>query len=154
MRRKDREMDREFGLNLIDRCQYAVLATVNPDGTPYCIPVSAVRKDNAIYFHCAKEGQKTDNMRANSSVCLSFIGDVKAMPERFTTSFESAVVKGTAKEITDKNEKIEALRLICLKYAADYMDNFESAIKRSLAVTAIWKIDINELTSKKRPYEN
>lgn len=50
MRRKDREMDREFGLKVIDKATYGVLAMVD-EGKPYCIPLSIVRDGNTLYFH-------------------------------------------------------------------------------------------------------
>ena len=43
MRRKDRELPRELALAVTDKCAYSVLATVNPDGSPYCVPLSFVR---------------------------------------------------------------------------------------------------------------
>ncbi|MDF2839216.1 MAG: putative nitroimidazole resistance protein, partial [Evtepia sp.] len=56
MRRKDREKDSQFALEVLKNCEYATLATVNPDGTPYCIPISPAMMDGALYFHCALEG--------------------------------------------------------------------------------------------------
>ena len=151
MRRKEREMDYDFGLYVIDKSQYAVLAMINAvDKTPYCVPVSAVRIDNSIYFHCALAGQKIDNLNADPNVCLSFVGDVNPISEQYTTEYESAIVKGKAENITDEKEKIEALRAICLKYAANDMDKFDSAISRSLSRTGIWKIEIKELTAKRK----
>ncbi len=150
MRRKDREKDYDFGLHVIDKSQYAVLAMINADDkTPYCIPVSAVRIDKSIYFHCATEGQKIDNLMANPNVCISFVSDVNPISEKYTTEYESAIVKGTAENVTDESEKIAALKAICLKYAADNMDNFQNAINRLLSRTAVWKIEIKELTSKR-----
>ncbi len=149
MRRKDREKDYDFGLYVIDKSPYAVLAMINADDkTPYCIPVSAVRIDNAIYFHCASEGLKINNLMADSNVCISFVDNVNPISEKYTTEYESAIVKGTAENITDENEKIEALRAICLKYAADNMGNFQNAIDKLLPRTLVFKIVIRELTAK------
>ena len=50
MRRKDREMPREFGLSVLDRCEYATLALIDPDGFPYCVPITIVREGDALYF--------------------------------------------------------------------------------------------------------
>lgn len=35
MRRKDREMSREFGLKVIDRAPFGVLGLVDKEGKPY-----------------------------------------------------------------------------------------------------------------------
>lgn len=147
MRRKDRERDKAFALSVIDKCEYATLATVS-DGLPYCVPVSVVRRGTSIYFHCAKCGKKVEAMRAFQKVCVTAVGDTKIIPEEFTTLYESAVVVGTAHEITDEAQKIEALRLLCMKYTPGSMDAFDAAITKSLHRTAIWEVQIEEITGK------
>ena len=155
MRRRDREMYYDFGLHVIDKSPYAVLSMINAaDKTPYCVPISAARIGNSVYFHCALTGQKIDNLMADPNVCISFVSDVNPISEKYTTEYESAIVKGTAEHINDENEKIEALHAICLKYAADNMDNFQSAINKLLSRTAVWKIEIKELTAKCNGKEN
>ena len=150
MRRKDREMPRSFALALADKCAYAVLATVNPDGSPYCIPLSMAREGDWLYFHSAKEGHKIDNLRHSSRVCVSCVGDVKIIPGDFSTEFESAVINGTVSEVTDRQEKIRALRLISERYTPDNMPAFDEAIQKSLEITGIWKIHIDEISGKRK----
>ncbi len=41
-----------------------------------------------------------------------------------------------------------ALRLICQRHAAAGMDGFDDAIKRSLGRTAVWQIEITDITGK------
>lgn len=74
MRRSDREQSLEFSLALIDRCQHGTVAFATEDGAPYCIPLSLVRVGDKLYFHCAKEGHKTDLLRHDSRVCITFVG--------------------------------------------------------------------------------
>ncbi|MDR2073039.1 MAG: pyridoxamine 5'-phosphate oxidase family protein, partial [Spirochaetaceae bacterium] len=71
MRRKDRDRDRGFAEAVVDTCRYAVLATADDDGSPYCVPLSIVREGEWIYFHCAREGRKIDNLKGRNRVCLS-----------------------------------------------------------------------------------
>ena len=150
MRRKDREKTKDFALAVVDKCTYAVMATVNPDGTPYCVPLSIVRDGEWLYFHCAPEGQKIDNLKINKQVCVSCVGNVKVIPGAFSLEYESAVIKGTASEVTDKNEKINALVLVSRRYTPDDMPAVDEAIRRSLDRTAIWKIHIDEISGKGR----
>ena len=148
MRRTDRERDEAFALAVVDKCEYAVLAMASPEGEPLCLPVTIVRSGDAIYFHSAMEGEKVAWLRRNPRVCMSCVGDTEILPQDFTTAYESAVVKGTAEEVTEEGEKIEALRLLCQRHAASAMDKFDSAIARSLHRTGIWKITIREITGK------
>ena len=152
MRRKDREMDQAFALGVLDRCDYMTLAMRDGQGDPYCIPVSAVRDGDVLYFHCAPEGEKVDCLRACPQVCLSAVGETRLMPEEFSTEYESAVVRGTAEEVTEEREKIHALRLICLRYAQSNMAGFDAAIARSLSRTGIWKITMEQVTGKRKKY--
>ena len=72
MRRSDRAQSLEFAQALIDRCTYGVVAISTGEDTPYCLPLSLVRVDNRLYFHCAKQGRKLDLLRRNPKV-LSLI---------------------------------------------------------------------------------
>jgi nitroimidazol reductase NimA-like FMN-containing flavoprotein (pyridoxamine 5'-phosphate oxidase superfamily) len=62
--------------------------------------------------------------------------------------YESAVVCGTAEEVVDDDEKIRVLKCICLRYTPANMAAFDNAIKKSLAVTAVWKVSIDSITGK------
>lgn len=170
MRRKDRQMDEEFAYSIIDKAKFGTLATVNEDGSPYCIPVSIVRSDNKIYIHSAMKGQKIDNIKRNQKVCLSFVGDVKDItpddeeetknllenPEllkkiassKFTTGYESAVVYGEANIVSDREEKILALGLLSEKYNPYHMAYFDAAIEGALKITNVIRIDIDNITGK------
>ena len=151
MRRKDREMPAALALALVDKCAYAVMATVNADGTPYCVPLSPAREGEWLYFHCAKEGHKVDNLRRMNRVCVSCVGDnVKAIPGQFSIEFESAVINGAASEITDREEKIHALDIISRRHAPDNMAAFDGEIQKMLDHTAVWKIHIDEISGKAR----
>lgn len=146
LRRKDREKDSDFALNVTDQCPYAVLSMITPDGMPYCIPLSIVRDVGNIYFHSAKEGFKTDCLRAAPDVCLCCAANVIPAEDKFTTGFDSAVIRGRASEVTDRDEKIHALELIARKYTPQLIEKLPEALERSLERTAIWKISIDSIT--------
>jgi hypothetical protein len=150
MRRKDRETSREFALEIVDKCEYAVLSVIDADGLPYCVPITIVRDGEAVYFHCAKDGAKIDAMRKNPNVCLACVGNTNRLKDKFTTEFESAIVKGKAEEVYDENEKIHALKLLCERHTPTNMANFDAAIERSLSRTAIWKISVVSITGKQK----
>ena len=154
MRRKDREMDREFALAILDRCEYAVLATSDREGHPYCIPVTIVREGEDIYIHSAPAGHKVDNLRANENVCLTAVGDTKIAKDQFTTEFESAVVFGTAEEVTEDGEKIEALRLLCRRHVPTNMHAFDEAVQASLHRTGVWRVRMETVTGKRKKYDS
>jgi len=151
MRRSDREQTRDSALAVIDRCTHGVAAFSTGEETPYCLPLSFVRVEDCLYFHCAREGLKIDLLRACPRVCVTFVGeDTPAFvaPSSYTTYFQSAVVTGTANEVTDPQEKINALRALCQKLTPDHMEGFQRAVDQSLAVTAVWRIRMDQITGK------
>ena len=151
MRRSDRARDREFSLALIDRCTHGVMALSTGEAAPYCLPLSFVRVGDELYFHCAREGRKIDLMRRFPRVCITFVGEDRPAfepPAEYTTYFQSAIVTGTAGEVNDPGEKIEALRALCRKTAPEHMDGFEAAVEKSLAVTAVWKVHMEDISGK------
>ncbi len=97
MRRKDREMDRSFGLTVIDRSRFGILAMVDRGGRPYAIPLSLVREGgDALYFHSAPEGRKTEVFQQNPEVSIAFVGEWR-VPELFTAA--------ELEKVTDDEEK-------------------------------------------------
>ncbi|NCB62332.1 MAG: pyridoxamine 5'-phosphate oxidase family protein [Clostridia bacterium] len=154
MRRKDREMDREFGLMVLGKCEWAVLATVNADGTPYCIPVTIVNDDTYLYFHSALGGQKVENLRRQSAVCLTAVGDTQIALDKFTTEYECAVVTGTAEEVTEDAAKMRALRLLCQRHVPTHMDRFDEEAAGSLKRTGVWRVPLTSVTGKRKKYGN
>lgn len=152
MRRKDRERDREFAYGVIDRCEYGVMALAGEE--PYCVPLSFVRLGDALYFHCALQGRKLELLRADPRVCVSFVTDTQplyiAEELNYTTFFRSAVVTGRAFEVTDAREKTEALRALCQKLMPNDMADFDKAAAKSLSVTGVWGVRIDQAVGKEK----
>ena len=149
MRRKDKERDRGFALEVIDSCEYGVVAMAGEeDGAPYCIPLSLVRDGEVLYFHCALEGHKLDLLRRDPRVSITFVGSARVAEDAFDAYFRSACVIGTAFEVTEDQEKIHALRVICQRLTPGIMSRFDGAINRSLGRTGVWGIRMEEIVGK------
>ena len=159
MRKASREMDAAFALEVLDKAPYVTVSFTRPDGTPYGVPLSLARTDDkTFYFHCALEGDKLDFIAANPSVALSAVTrctpTVGPKDGSFTLQYKSAMAIGKAEIVTDKDEKIEALRAICLRFLPHHMDAFDDAIARSLERTAVVKITLTEPpTGKRKQYD-
>lgn len=148
MRRSDREMPRDFALAVADKCEWAVVSFVTPEGEPYGVPVSIALDGEEMYFHTAKEGRKIDCLASSPKVHVVCVGDVERAKDKFTTAYESAMIEGECTEVTDDAEKVRALRLLCEKYTPENMGSFDAAVAASLARTGIYKIKMLSLTGK------
>ncbi|MCR6546515.1 pyridoxamine 5'-phosphate oxidase family protein [Dehalobacterium formicoaceticum] len=176
MRRKDREMGREFGLSIIDKARFGVVSMIDESEQAYGLPLSIVREGDYLYLHSAKEGKKVDIFNSSPVVNVTFVGDV-AVPDNFseeeldemvkdenktaflissvfTTQYESAIVKGRVQPVDDEEERVKALRLICEKYTPDKMKYFPYAIKAGMDRVNVYRIDIRELTAKRKKYDS
>ncbi len=175
MRRKDREMDREFGLRVIDRAEYMSLAMTSGAGDPYVVPLSFVRIGERIYFHCAQSGKKIELLTNHPRVCACFVTDVRVpnfMTEErienavaadqlselsgkvFTTEFSSCYIEGECRPISDDEEKFEALYALCERYTPDRMKYASLAIRKSLNHTMIFAISIESLSAKRKAFDS
>ena len=159
MRKASREMDAAFALEILDKAPYITVSFTRPDGTPYGVPLSLARTDDkTFYFHCALDGEKLDCIAANPSVALSAVTrctpTVGPKDGSFTLQYKSAMAIGKAEIVTDRDEKIEALRAICLRFLPHHMDAFDDAIARSLERTAVVKITLTAPpTGKRKQYD-
>ena len=149
MRKASRQMDAAWALEVFDKAPYVTISMTRPDGTPYGLPLSLVRKDDTtFYFHCADEGEKIDCIRHNPIVSISAVSKCHPKYEEeknnFTEHFNSAIAIGKAEIVYDNKEKILALRLICQRFLPGYMEYFDEAVARSLDRTTVIKIKLTE----------
>lgn len=175
MRRKDREMGGDFGLAVIDKARYGIASLIDEGGAPYGIPLSIVRIENYLYFHSAADGKKVKIFEGKPLVSVAFVGETR-IPENFskaeldemvkdgtkavslissvfTTEYESAIVEGKVVSVEEKAEKVKAMRAICQKYTPEKMEYFEAAIKAGLGRANVYKIEIGEITAKRKRYD-
>ena len=159
MRKASREMDSAVALEVLEKAPYVTVSFSHTDGTPYGVPLSLARTDDkTLYFHCALEGEKLDCIAANPNVALSAVTrctpTVGPKDGSFTLQYKSAMAVGKAEIVTDRDEKIEALRAICQRFLPKHMDAFDDAIARSLERTAVVKITLTAPpTGKRKQYD-
>ncbi|MEI6842105.1 MAG: pyridoxamine 5'-phosphate oxidase family protein, partial [Methanomicrobiales archaeon] len=149
VRRKDREIGMEHAIELLANCEYGVLSTVGKDGQPYGVPLSYAYKDNRIYFHCALNGHKIENMENNPQVSFCVVGTTKVLPEKFGTEYESAMAFGIASEVFGP-ERYGALLLLLEKYSSEFIDQGKKYIDQKDQATKVFKIEINHMSGKAR----
>ncbi|MFL0269857.1 pyridoxamine 5'-phosphate oxidase family protein [Candidatus Clostridium radicumherbarum] len=149
MRKNNRQIGTEDIEKILESGEYGVLATIGENGYPYATPLSFVYYKEAIYFHCAIEGNKLDNIKANEKVSFCVVGKTKVLPDMFSTEYESVIIFGRA-FLAKNDEKKEALIAIAQKYSPDFMAEGLQYIDRAIDSTCIVKIEIDKITGKAR----
>ena len=149
LRRKDRAIPKEEAIALLNKAEYGVLSTVTEDGKPYGVPLNFCIIEHCIYFHCAIEGQKIDNIKQNKSVSFCAVGNTEILPDKFGTKYESVIVSGEVEEVfeLDKQRGLEGL---LYKYSPDFIDKGKKYIDTLRDKTRVFKITINSFSGKAR----
>ena len=176
MRRKDREMNADFGLEVIDRSEFGVLSLVDPQGEVYSVPVSIARDGMRLFFHSAKSGLKTTLLEEGKPVRIVFVSDVRVpdlfqngqldqiLAEKkdldllgskvFTTEFASAIVTGKISIEETEVKKRHGLKVICEKYVPGKMAYFEAAAGSALSITTVYRVEIEDITAKRKKFDS
>jgi nitroimidazol reductase NimA-like FMN-containing flavoprotein (pyridoxamine 5'-phosphate oxidase superfamily) len=117
------------------------------------VPLSYLYKDGAVYFHCASEGRKIDNLRGNNAATFTVVGATRPVYDKsFSTYYQSVIVSGTVREMTGDADKYRILYALAEKYLPGHMDKADDAIRKALARTAVYVLEPESVTGKaKRP---
>jgi hypothetical protein len=149
MRRTDRAIPDSEAKAILRAGQYGVLSTVSVDGQPYGVPVSYSYVGDAIYFHCALEGHKLENLNSNNKVSFCVVGKTQVLPDKFATNYESVIVFGKAFEVTD-DEKQAGLVELLKKYSPGFIEKGLRYIEGDGHKARVYKIAIESMTGKSR----
>ncbi|MGF7060310.1 pyridoxamine 5'-phosphate oxidase family protein [Brassicibacter mesophilus] len=149
MRKAERKITDLESYEILENGEYGVLSTIGTNGYAYGVPVSYVLLNNCIYFHCATEGSKLENISTNNKVSFCVIGKTEILPEKFSTKYESVIIFGKAVEVYNE-EKEDALEAIINKYSRDYLEVGKTYINTSKNKTKVIKIIVEHITGKAR----
>lgn len=176
MRKKNTEMPREFGLELIDNSIYGVMSFYNEEEKElYSIPMSFVRIDDNLYFHTGKVGKKVKLLKDNLRVNVVFVEDART-PEKFSVSdvekikeeegsigrikssvftneFSSVIVEGNVSIVKDEDLRVKAIYALCEKYTPEMKKFFDEAIGKCMDYTSLYEIKIEDLYARKKLVE-
>ena len=150
MRNSKRQLQDEDIVRILNEGEYGVLGTLGQNQYPYTTPISYVYLNNAIYFHCALEGHKLDNIEFNDKVSFCVVGKTKVLPEQFSTIYESTVIFGKASTVAESAEKKSVLIAIIDKYSPEFKKEGLEYIDRAITKANIVKIIIEHRSAKGR----
>ena len=147
MRRNEKSLPESEMMEILNSAEYGVLSTIGENGYPYGVPVNFLFHDNIIYFHCAKEGHKLDNIAFCNKVSFSVVKDVSVMAESFTTKFRSVILFGKASEVHG-DIKQEVFVKFMEKFSKDYMEAAIPYIRREEHSARLYQVEVEFMTAK------
>lgn len=152
VRRQDRLLEYENAIALLQSGEFGFLSlveTIENNYGGYGIPVSYVWDGKeSVYFHCAPDGHKIVCIKDNPNVSFCVVGRTGVIPEKFTTAYESILIRGVASVVSDTEECMNALRLFIKKYAHEHEEIGLKYAEKSFHRTAIIRIDIHSISGK------
>jgi len=153
IRRQDRILDDKRVLELLRDAEYGFLSLgESRNGYTYGIPINFVYclTKNALYFHCALDGHKLDNLKRNNRIAFCVVGRTELLSEKFSTLYESVMVFGQVEIAQTDEEKRFALRNLIAKYSPHHLEAGEKYIESAINKTLTFKINIDYVTGKAR----
>lgn len=145
---------------MLHRAAIGVLATVN-DGQPYINTNLFVFDEaaGAIYMHTARTGRTRTNIEGDARVCFSVSEMGRLLPADtaldMSVEYASAVIFGRASVVADEGEAKRALERLLKKYFShlEYGKDYRSIQPDELARTAVYRIQIEEWSGKRKQVE-
>lgn len=152
MRKSDREItDFNEKIALLARCSTIRLGLHGKD-YPYVVLLSFgfEFKDNRviIYFHCTKEGKKAELIKSDPRVCVEadVLNGYMDTGKSITADYESLIGFGECTEVFGE-EVVHGLELL-MEHCG--VTGYSARQCASLGKTAVYKVELSELTGKRR----
>lgn len=149
MRRKDRLITNAETFSILENGEYGILSTVSSINEPYGVPVNYCLINECIYFHCALEGKKINNIDSNPKVSFCVVGKTEVLPDKFGTKYESCIVQGLASESFGEEKQL-ALEGLVHKYSENFVSEGLEYIEKLRDKARVFKISIESISGKAR----
>ncbi|HKO55851.1 MAG TPA: pyridoxamine 5'-phosphate oxidase family protein [Thermoanaerobaculia bacterium] len=124
------------------------------DGAPVVIPTIHTRVDDTLYFHGSAASRMLRSLRGGVEACVTVTlldGLVLARSAfHHSMNYRSAVVFGTAREVTDAAEKWRALEALVEHVARGRSADVRPPNEKELRQTLVLALPIEEASAKVR----
>jgi hypothetical protein len=150
MRRKHNEIkDPKEIVRILTSTNIGRMANTDAEGYPYIIPLNFVFYEGCVYFHCAPQGEKLDNLGRDPRVCfevdlpLSYL-EVSFNPDRNPCRthqlYHSVIIRGLARVVPDGELKTSVLNALVAKHEGN--QNFPAVTSDSTGYKACCVVEI------------
>ena len=145
MRRKKQALPEEQCRRILEEGEYGVLALLGEGGYPYAVPLNYALCGGKLYFHCAREGHKIDAIRGCKKASFCVVSRADAVPEEYTTYFESAIAFGRAQRC-EGAERVNGLRLL-LEHTG--LSDHSPERCADLPAVEVYRVECDRVTGKR-----
>lgn len=151
VRRQDRLLNEADARALLKNGEYGVLSLKDPDGNPYGIPINYVWDgEDRIYLHCAPAGKKLLCIGSHADVSFCVVGRTNVVSHKFTTGYQSIVIRCQAQTGLSAEERMNALKLLLEKYSPNDLKVGLKYAEKSFHRTEIICLHLKEWSGKQK----
>jgi uncharacterized protein len=145
--------DRETVHSILDEALVCHVGFVQ-DGQPYVIPTIHARDGETLYLHGANANRTFRVLSGGTPCCLTATLVDELVLARaalhHSLNYRSVMVLGTAREVTDAEEKQRALRLVVEHIAPGRAEEVRGPSEVDLRSTKVLAMEIDEASAKVR----
>lgn len=157
MRMVEKEIkDKKDLIEILKKGNYSVISMCK-ENEPYIVTLSYGYDESkhALYFHCAKEGQKIDLIKANPSVCGTVIED-NGYEEGCGQAFRSVVFRGNMITVETIDEKKSGFEILLNQLEKDPITIKNKFFKKDETYnnSGMLRLDITEISGKEEKAES
>jgi nitroimidazol reductase NimA-like FMN-containing flavoprotein (pyridoxamine 5'-phosphate oxidase superfamily) len=145
--------DRETIYGILDQafvCHVGFVA----DGQPYVIPTSYGRSGDSLYLHGSAASRMLRSLAGGGPVCVTvtLLDGLVVARSLFHSSmnYRSVVVLGTARLVTDPDEKLRGLRAVSEQIFPGRWEDARRPTEQELKATSVLAIPLRESSAKIR----
>ena len=157
LRRVDREINDLKALKqILNYSKHFVLSLADGE-EPYAVPMGYVydEDENAVYFHCSKEGKKIEIIKKNPRTWGVVVFDRGILKGACVNMYASVMFSGSVEFIEDKAEMAKVMNIFAERLSSD-IDGVKNRVKtlfggegNALGNVVFGKIRLEELTGKR-----
>jgi nitroimidazol reductase NimA-like FMN-containing flavoprotein (pyridoxamine 5'-phosphate oxidase superfamily) len=145
--------DRQLVHTILDEALICHLGFIQ-DGQPYVTPTIHARQGETIYLHGANANRTFRVLADGVPCCLTatLIDELvlARSAQHHSMNYRSAMVFGTAREVTDPEEKLRGLRAVIEHVAPGRSDQVRGPNETELRSTKVLAMTIEEASAKVR----
>jgi uncharacterized protein len=148
--------DRELVHSILDEALVCHVGFVQ-DGQPYVTPTIHAREGETLYLHGANANRTLKTLAGGTQCCLTatLVDELvlARSAQHHSMNYRSVMVLGTAREVTDPEEKQRGLRAVIEHIAPGRSDEIRGPNETELRSTTVLAMEIEEASAKVRTGE-
>ena len=118
MRRIKQQLSNEKSCEILNTQWRGVLSLLGDNDYPYGVPMNFYfdEKENKIYFHSAKQGHKTDSIKAHEKACFTVYDSGKQRDDHWSKDYNCVIAFGKIRILEDREKSYHYVRKLAEKY--------------------------------------